>query len=123
MLAFLLAVATGCQPKFDGIITFHNGSGRNLADASVAGFEREPPVSAMNNGVGGHCFMGPMAVPAAVTITWRFAGEPAQQSVVSLAGVPADATYGELLFVLTKKNQWTFRFNSKNECSFHPRTD
>ena len=104
---FLFLRRTG----YRGAIGFKNRHPSEIATIRLTGFSR--PVDCRTLAQGEHSFnyLGRQSIPAEVQIAWRFVGDVADKTAtISLSAVPADATDGELFFVLSTAGGWSVEY-------------
>lgn len=99
------------KPGYRGAIGFKNRHISEISTLSLAGFSRVLECRTLARGEHSFNYLGPQAIPDAVTITWRVGTDTADRTArVSLAGVPPDAKDGELFFAWSEGGTWAVEY-------------
>jgi hypothetical protein len=99
------------KPGYRGAIGFKNRHASEISTLSLTGFHKVLECRTLARGEHSFNYLGPQAIPAEVTITWRFVTDATDRTArVSLAGVARDARAGELFFVLSDAGTWTVEY-------------
>jgi hypothetical protein len=100
------------RPGYRGAVGFKNRHASEISTLSLAGFSRIVECRTLARGEHSFNYLGPLAIPDQVTITWRLGPDPTDRVArVSLAGVPGDAKDGELFFVLSDDGGWMVEYS------------
>jgi hypothetical protein len=100
------------KPGYRGAIGFKNRHASEISTLSLAGFSKIVECRTLARGEHSFNYLGPQAIPDAVTITWRVDTDTTDRVArVSLAGVPGDAKDGELFFVLSDDATWMVEYS------------
>jgi hypothetical protein len=112
----------GFKPGYRGAIGFKNRHASEISTLSLAGFSKIVECRTLAQGEHSFNYLGPQAIPDAVTITWRVGTDTTDRVArVSLAGVPGDAKDGELFFVLSDGGTWTVEYAPQLQLEGLPR--
>ena len=120
VIVALACMLGGCalfRPKFDSYICFRNESDESLY-VEANGFERSPACGVLLAHDKGHkgSFMGRMAFPSEVVLTWRYwdadlwkfsqTRTNVNTTILSINSLLPDRGNGELIFLYTTNHQW-----------------
>jgi hypothetical protein len=111
IIACLVAYLRSRIPGYRGSIGFKNQSASDLDYIQLTGFSQ--PIECRSLAPSEHSFnyRGRQDIPPTATVTWRLVGSTASHTAtVSLEGVPATLSGGEVFFLFRDDSNWTVEY-------------